>query len=41
MTDDKRLVSDWPIGPYCVKCMKFGQLMLRKIIQIVAILCHS
>jgi len=25
---------------YCVNCMKFGQLILRKVIQIVATRCH-
>jgi len=25
---------------YCVNCMKFGQLILRKVIQIVAARCH-
>jgi len=25
---------------YCVNCMKFGQLILRKVIQIVATSCH-
>ena len=28
------------IGLYCVNCTKFGQLFLRKIIQIVATRCH-
>jgi len=25
---------------YCVNCTKFGQLILRKVIQIVATRCH-
>jgi len=25
---------------YCVSCMKFGQLILRKVIQIVAMRCR-
>jgi len=25
---------------YCVNCMKFGQLILKKVIQIVATRCH-
>jgi len=25
---------------YCVNCTKFGQLILRKVIQIVATICH-
>jgi len=29
-----------PIDLYCVNCTKFGQLILRKIIKIVATRCH-
>ena len=34
---DKKLV---PICLYCLKCTKFGQLVLAKIIKIVATRCH-
>ena len=29
-----------PICIYCLNCMKFGQLILRKIIEIVAVRCQ-
>jgi len=37
MTRTKILV---PICLYCLNCMKFGQLILRKMIKIVATRCH-
>jgi len=38
----KRLTTKFwsPIGLYCINCMKFGQLILRKFIQTVATRCH-
>jgi len=38
----KRITTKFwsPIGLYCVNCTRFGQLILRRIIKIVATRCH-
>jgi len=37
---DKNCGLDLPLSTYCIKCTKFGQLILGKIIKIVATECQ-